>query len=327
MKRIRIGVIGLKFGVQHVRTLLNMPEAHLVAVAGKAVEAPAGVAVYEDGITMMEQEQLDAVSLCVSPARREELIEYAVSRGIALFIEKPWATNLEHAHRLAELCRRQNALIMVGFSFRFLPAMVRLQELMRTTLGTGWLLTGDYVFDWLPEADDWLWSPTNGGGFFNENSCHLFDSVCALLGQPVSVMAEGAIFQHSPSEEVATIAVRFASGAIASLAVGCLGVGAYHDFPRIRLITKNGEAYLSGHNHIWDQLTWAVRGENETHEYVTFPEALGDTRYTYAYQHFFHCIRTQQQPAATITDGIRAVALAEALYVSARTGNKVTVQE
>ena len=36
MDKIRIGVIGLRFGQWHVRTLANMPEAQLVAIADRA---------------------------------------------------------------------------------------------------------------------------------------------------------------------------------------------------------------------------------------------------------------------------------------------------
>ena len=39
-QKIRIGVIGLGFGRHHVRTLANMPEAELVAVADRHPRPP-----------------------------------------------------------------------------------------------------------------------------------------------------------------------------------------------------------------------------------------------------------------------------------------------
>jgi hypothetical protein len=36
--------------------------------------------------------------------------------------------HLEHAHLLADICRQHKATVMVAFSFRFLPAIVRLRE-------------------------------------------------------------------------------------------------------------------------------------------------------------------------------------------------------
>lgn len=229
MDQIRIGVIGLGFGVHHVRTLANIEEAQLVAVADLNPQAAGGLEAYAakygakpylDGIEMMEQEALDAVSICTSPKYRAPLIERAAQKGIPMIIEKPWATNLAHAQHLAKICREHNATVMTAFSFRFHPAIVKLRELMDGELKEGWMLNGEYVFDWLLPSTAWLWDPENGNGYFNENSCHLFDAVCYLLGDPVSVMAEAISPLDRPSEQAAAVTLRFAGGAIASLTLG-----------------------------------------------------------------------------------------------------------
>ena len=327
---VRIGVIGLKFGYHHVQTLLSMPEFDLVAVADRSADASYvsryGARVYRDGLELLQRETLDAVSICTSPKHREPLIAFAAANGVALFIEKPFAGTLADAKRLEALCAQHHALVMVGFSFRFHPAIVKLRELMAGPLGQGWLLCGEYVFDWLPAADFWLWDDANGGGFFNENSCHLFDAVCYLLGEPVSVTAEGITVRGSPSEEAAAIALRFESGAVASLMVGGLGAGAFNAFPRLNLITDKGQAQLGGHDHTWSSLTWATREGADRHMLEASPETLGQTRYTHALRHFAACVKSGKRPSATVQDGVRAVALAEAVYTSIRSGQKVTVQ-
>ncbi len=335
MEKFRIGVIGLKFGALHVQTLANMDDVRLVAVASRAPKAGGnldayaagyGARAYRDGIALMEQEKLDAISLAVSPRWREALVEYAAQHQIPMFIEKPWASNLEQARRLAAICQRHNATVMVGFSFRFLPVIVRLQELIHAELGQGRMLNGQYVFDYLPPADHWLWNAENGNGYFNENSCHLFDVVRSILGQPISVMAEGANFSGSPSEEAGTMSLRFGNGAIAALTVGGIGVKAFKSFPHLEIFTENGQAQVSGREHIWETLTWAVRNAPETRTLTTAPEWVGNTRYTAAFRHFIECVKTGRKPTATVEDGIAAVALAQAAYESARTGRKVQLE-
>ena len=327
---VRIGVIGLKFGYQHVQTLLTMPEVELVAVADRSADVSYlsryGIKVYRDGLELLQGETLDAVSICTSPKHRDLLIAYAAQNGIALFTEKPFASTLADAKRLAALCAEHNALVMVGFSFRFHPAIVKLHELIGGSLGQGWLLSGAYVFDWLPDADFWLWDEQNGGGLFNENSCHLFDAVCYLLGEPVSVMAEGITVRGSPSEEAAAITLHFESGAVANLAVGGLGAGAFTSFPYLNLVTENGQAQLGGQDHMWTSLSWATRGSTDRHLLEASPEMLSQTRYTHAFRHFVACVETGEQPSASVQDGVRAVALAEAVYASVRSGQKVMVQ-
>jgi predicted dehydrogenase len=332
MERLKIGVVGLKFGTHHVRTLANMDRADLVAVADRNPAVPGGLRdfasrygarAYADGIEMMATEELDAVSLCVSPRSREDLLNEAVRRGIPVFVEKPWAADLNQARRMADICRDHP--IMVAFSFRFLPAIVRLRELMDDELGPGWVLNGRYVFQWLPEAGHWLWDPENGGGFFNENSCHLFDSVCHLMGRPTALSAHGVNFLGSPSEEAASVCMEFAGGSTAALTVGGLGSGSFLDFPSIDLITANGEARLSGRHHIWEQLLWAVRGTDAVKRLTAPAESLGSTRYTCALNHFFDCLENGSRPSATVRDGVISVAIAAAVYESARTGRRVEV--
>ena len=290
-----------------------------------AVAAKYGAKAYRNGLEMMEREKLDAVSICTSPKFRAPLVRFAAETNIPMFIEKPWATNLDHAHELAELCRQNQATVMVGFSFRYHPAIVKLRSLLDNELGSGLLLNGEYVFGWMPPPENWLWDPANGNGFFNENSCHLFDAVNYLLGDPVSLMAEAITPMKRPSEQAAAITVRYANDAIASLTVGCLGTGAFHEFPRIDVIATNGQAHLAGRDHIWEHLSWATRDDQAAHHAVMSPETLGNTRYTHAMQHFIDCIRTGQPPSCGIDEGMKTVAMATAVYKAARTGEKVNL--
>jgi len=329
MDRIKIGVIGLNFGQHHVRTLANMRNVNLIAIADRTSEnlddfaEKYKVKAYRDGQQMMERENLDAVTIATSPKYRNPLVTYAAQNKIAMFVEKPWAVNLEHAQELGEICHKYNATVMVGFSFRYHPAIVELRSLMDEFLGMGLLLNGEYVFGWVPPPEHWLWDPANGNGFFNENSCHLFDAVNYLLGDPVSLTAEAITPLKRPSEQAAAITLRYANDAIACLTVGCLGSGAFHNFPRIDIKTTNGQAALAGRNHIWESLTWATRDEQVAHQLVTSPEALGSTRYTHAMQHFVDSIRSGQPPQSGVEDGIKTVAMAMAVYEAARTGQKV----
>jgi predicted dehydrogenase len=334
MDRIRVGVVGLNFGRHHVRTLATMEEADVVAVADRHPDVPGGLEAYaagcgarayRDGVEMLANEDLDAVSLCTSPRTRADLIAAAAERGVALFVEKPWAGTLAQAKTLAALCREHEATVMVAFSFRFHPAIVRLRALLDGELGAPWMLNGSYVFSWAPDPEGWLWDPDNGGGFLNENACHLFDAVCYLLGEPVSVTAEGINPMGMPSEHAAALTIRFNSGALAALTVGGIGAGAFHGFPRIDVIAEHGQAHLTGRDHIWEQVRWARRDQKATRHLTLPPEALGTTRYTAAFRHFFDCLRTGTSPSAGVTDGVRAVALATAVYASARSGERATL--
>jgi len=335
MNKIRIGVIGLRFGQYHVQTLANMPNAQLVAVADRNYDHPGGLSgfankygakAYQDGMELMEKEELDAVSLCIPPKSREALIKAAANKKIAMFVEKPWATNMDHARLLAKLCEEKNAQVMLAFSFRFHPAITKLQELIKGELGQGWLLSGEYIFNMIRPANHWLWNSENGNGFFNENSVHLFDAVCSLLGDPISISAEGGVFLGSPSEEAAVINLRFKNKSIASLTCGGIGTGNYKSYPRIHLVTEKGEANLSGREHIWEKLEWTNRGNETLHSFTESPEKLQSTRYTHAFNHFFDCIQNNKMPKVSVRAGLMSTAIAMGIYESIKTGQKINLE-
>ncbi|MEM8873190.1 MAG: Gfo/Idh/MocA family oxidoreductase [Planctomycetota bacterium] len=322
-KPLRIGLVGFGFGYFHARSIANRTDATLVAVADRnndslpvAAEAM-GFTVFRDAVEMIRSGTVDALVVATSPSFRKPIVEAAVDVGLPMFVEKPWAGDPESARALAAICDRSTVPVMVGFSFRFHPAIAKLRAL---DLGGPRMLCGQYVFDWLPDADNWMWS--TGGGFLNENSCHLFDAVCALMGRPTRVFAEGGMFEGRPAPDSAAITLRFENDAIAALTVGGIARGGV-DFPRIDLHAEKGSATLLGQNHIWRELRYDL-GDGE-HRHVADPEQLGDTRYSHALSHFFDCVRENKQPDATVADGVLAVDIAHAVTESARTGQPVDI--
>jgi predicted dehydrogenase len=331
-ERLRIGVVGLGFGEHHVRTLANMGDAELVAVADydedrrKRVGAKYSCSTYRSAECMLKEQSLDALSLCVSPTYREPILRAAAEQGVAVFVEKPWASDLEHARVLSSICAANPAPVMSGFSFRYHPVIQRAIELVQNGLGQVELGHGAYVPDWLPDSGHWLWDPKNGGGYFNENSCHIFDIVCALAGRPVELYAYGVRRSDRPSEAAASVSLRFAAGGVVTLAVGGVGVGAVARYPSLELFTANGYVDLAGRTHIWSQLRWALRGESSCREVTAPPEQLGRTRYTDALEHFLAAVRSGGAPASTADDGVLAVAVADAVKESFRTGKPVGIE-
>lgn len=329
---IRIGVVGFGFGEHHVRTLANMGEARLVAVADDHRQEQLRHAgerynfrPYSSAAEMIAAEELDALSVCVPPSARREILKAGLDAGLAMFIEKPWATDSAHARELAAMCRESEQPIMPAFSFRFHPAIVRLRTLLESDLGRPWMLQGQYVFGWLPPADHWAWAPTNGNGFVNENSCHLLDAVCSLMGRPSRVFAAAERFTGHPGEDAAAVTLSFEGGSIASLACGGIGAGAFDTFPRIDLWTENGQAELIGRDHVWQELRWATAGDTEVRHLQAAPEQLGQTRYTHALRHFLEAARSGGPPPATLDEAVLSVDVAMAVIESARTGQPIEI--
>ncbi|MEL7238170.1 MAG: Gfo/Idh/MocA family oxidoreductase [Planctomycetota bacterium] len=326
---IRMGVAGFGFGYHLVRALMGRDDCQVVAVADRSNKGLEDAAKrmrftpYRDAVEMIRSADLDAVLIATSPKPRASMLLAAAERGLPMLVEKPWAADSDHARELADICRASAGPTMVAFSFRFHPAIVKLRELLNSSFGKPRMLNGQYVFDFVPDDDFWLWDPKSGNGFLNENSCHLFDAVCSLMGRPTRVYAEGEKFHGKPMEDAAVLTLRFENGSFATLTVGGVGTSGMDDFPRIDLFAEKGQALLQGREHIWTDLTWA--DADGTHRFHKHPEPIASTRYSAAYDHFFDCVRTGKQPEATIDDGILAVDIAMAAAESMRTGQPVSL--
>lgn len=333
MKTLRIGLVGFQFGRWLLRTLQNIPGIEVVAIADRrattaelaAFGVSPSVRLHSDAIAMLDTEQLDALVVATSPKRRLPLLAAAAARKIPLFVEKPWAGNPAQARAFAAACAPIADRVMLGFSFRFHGAVQKLRTLLDTDLGPVWSANGEYSFHWQLPPTGWLWEADAGGGVFNENSCHLLDAVCHLLGRPVAVQAATHNPRGYPAPEFAAVSLTFANGAIAALSFGALGATAFTDYPRLDLITAQGRASLRGRNHIWESLAWARHGDQSLSTFDAPPETGSATRYTTAFTHFFDCVRTGAKPAIGIPDGILAVDLAAALTLSAPRGCRVEI--
>ena len=326
---LRFGVVGYGFGQYLAQTLVDLPGARLAAVADTSrdrLDGPAGqygFTAYADAAEMMKQEDLQAVVVATSPKYRRAIIAQAVEQGLAVWVEKPWATNRDHARELAALCREARAPVMVGFSFRFHPAMVKLKDLLQGDLGAPRMLAGQSAWQCGAGDDFWLWDPEHGNGFFNENSCHLFDAVCHLMGRPVRLYAEAERYMGRPMEDAASVTLRFEQGGIAALTLGGISSPGVSDYPRIELFAEGGHADLRGRGHIWTDLEWTPAADPVTRHLAADPEQLGTTRYTHAFRHFLACLREGTAPEATVEDGVRMVDLAMAVTESARSRRPV----
>jgi predicted dehydrogenase len=333
-KALRFGVVGMNFGRQLVRTLANMEEADLVAIASPHdAGLPGGLTgyaakynarAYKNGLEMLQKETLDAVCIATMPKGREPMLEHAVKNKIALFVEKPWSATVEQGRRMIEICRAAVAPVMTAFSFRYHPAIAKLRELIQGDLGAVLALNGEYLFDWRPGPN--LWDAQKGNGFINENSCHLFDGIMSLVGDPDTVSAEAINPFGMPAEHAAAMTMRFTDGAIAALTVGGIGASGFHRTHRLDVVTVNGQASLEAHDHVWETIRWTLRGREETQSLALRPEQLGNTRYTDALRHFIHCIRSGTAPQTGPLEGLKCVALAMAAVESARSGRKVEVK-
>lgn len=176
---------------------LAAPEAELVAVAARP--GPRGEEFARRfGLDLLTYEQLwasdavDAVYLATPHAFHTDLALAAVEAGKALLVEKAFTTTASDTRRVVEAARARGTFVMEALWTRFLPAHVRLRELIADgTLGEVRSVQGDLTARRAFDPHDRLFDPAQGGGAVLDLGVYCLHLAYDVLGRPDVVHVVG----------------------------------------------------------------------------------------------------------------------------------------
>jgi len=323
---VRVGVIGLGIGEKHLEEYARLEGVRLVAVAdvlperAEHVARRYGLRPYQNGLDMMSEEQLDAVSICTPPRWHHDLVLAAAERGLHVLCEKPMAPSLEECDDMIAACRRAGVTLLLGYKKRSSPPF-RLLKAKQEEWGEAFI--GQVRYQLGPVDKAWFWDGKDGGGPLIENTAHAFDMLRFLFGDVERVYAEGSNALAPDRGELASAActLRFRSGAIVTLAAGYGGIWGYDQSERWVLNYHMANVEICGP---FDNPTTlrVMHRDSASIEERWWADASG---WPQQMAHFLACVRGEEQPRASGEDGKRALELGLAVKQSARTGLPVTV--
>lgn len=126
MKEISFALIGSGFmGDVLARVGHELPYAHCVAAAdidiqrAKNLVTAYGGKAYTDYAEMLEYETPDAVIVATPEFAHREAVVAASRKGCHVFVEKPFATSLEDAGAMIQVCKDAKVKLMTGHILRF----------------------------------------------------------------------------------------------------------------------------------------------------------------------------------------------------------------
>ena len=258
LSTVRIGMVGAgAVAARHVRTLLAMDGVEVAAVADPALErakelaAEAGAAVYPNHMELLEAERLDAVYICVPPFAHGAPELAVIDAGLPMFVEKPVAIDQETAATIAARLAGRPLVTCTGYHWRWLDIFDRAAELLADRparlVQCSWL-------DKVPPPTWWLRRDGSGGQTI-EQTTHVLDVARGLAGEVTEVHAFASRAAAAPAgqqaqqtaptrptsrsagprtgpaeaalpgadiPDVSVASLRFASGAVGTVASTCL---------------------------------------------------------------------------------------------------------
>jgi predicted dehydrogenase len=132
-----------------------------------------------------------AVVIATRHDSHAELAAQGLERGLAVFVEKPLATDEIALKRVADAYRKHGGILLVGFNRRFAGPTQALLKALPRRRGPG-LVIVRIAAGALPPGH-WTQDATEGGGRIAGEVCHFVDLASTLLGQaPAGIYARSS---------------------------------------------------------------------------------------------------------------------------------------
>jgi predicted dehydrogenase len=222
---IRCGVAGLgRWGRVLIDSVQGKSDKITVtaAVTGRkelALEycAEKGIDLRDDFTDLLNDPEIDAIVLATPHTQHADQIVAAAKAGKPVFCDKPLTLTAAEARRAVKAMQDAKLPLCVGFNRRFLPAMIKLRELVMSG-GLGTLLhvegniSGNGGLRYGPEH--WRASETESpAGGMTAMGVHMMDAILSIMGPVESLRAVSERRATPvPVDDTTFAALKFKSG-------------------------------------------------------------------------------------------------------------------
>ncbi len=350
--KLRFGIIGCGvIGRFHAEAITSLPDAQLVAVAdvvpkrAQELAEKFHVPPYEDFQEMLAHEELDVVDIGTPSGQHGEHACQAMRSGRHVIVEKPMEISRAAIEEMLRVQQETGVKLAVISQHRFDPVTRQVHDLVEEQ-AFGRLVLGNAIIPWWRSQayyDSGAWRGTwelDGGGVLMNQSIHSIDLLQWLMGPVRSVFAYTDTLVHRmETEDVAVAVLRFASGALGTIAAT---TGAYPGVStRIEIYGDKGSAVIEDDHLSYLHLARddreevgpygaapgkrAQRTENADTSAAQDPAALAVRSHALQIEDMIRAIREDGTP---LLDGYAArhpVEIILAIYESARTHKEVTL--
>jgi len=203
-KKLKVGIIGTGWIAEsHIQSYKLQDDVEIVAAAdlipGKAEKfmkrfGVEGVRFYPSHKELIDNEELDAVSVCTYNTQHAVPTIYALEHGIPVLLEKPFSVTLEEAEAVCRAEKASGKFVSVGFQPRFDANMQMIKKIVDSgVLGKIYYIqTGGGRRRGIP-GSTFIEKSTGGIGALGDIGCYSLDMVLNSIGYPKPLTVSGYI--------------------------------------------------------------------------------------------------------------------------------------
>ena len=222
-RKLKVGIIGTGWIAEsHIESYLEMDDVEVVAMAdlipGKAEKFAArygveGVRFYPSHKELIDNEQLDAVSVCTYNMTHAECTIYALEHGVNVLLEKPMCVTTEEAVEIMRAEKKSGKILSIGFQPRLDENMKMVKQIVQSgILGKIYYIqTGGGRRRGIPNST-FIEQKTAGIGAMGDIGCYSLDMVLNAIGYPKPLTVTGytsGFFGANPKYNNPADAARF----------------------------------------------------------------------------------------------------------------------
>jgi len=353
----RLGIVGAgDVGGLHALAIGDIENAELVAASrrsegpGREFAAEHDCEWYADYEEMLDEADLDAVTVATPSGAHLEPTRAAAERGVHVLCEKPLEITTDRIDQMIAAAEEGGVKLGGIFQQHFNDVVVTVREAVAEGR-LGDLAVANAYVPWWRDGDyyEGTWKGTrdlDGGGALMNQSIHAIDAIQWLVGaamdldpgeNPVEeVHAYTDVLGHDPDhievEDTAVAVVKYRDGTLGQI------LGATSMYPgnlrSLQVAGRDGTAEV-----LEDQLVkWQFREERPEDEEIreeygaetessgaSDPMAIDYSGHTRNVEAFLDWVGTDADYELDAREARKAVAIIEAVYESAEAGEPVTV--
>jgi len=343
-KRFKFGIIGAGvIGESHAKAIKDIPNAELAYIYGRDIEKTSRLAeqyeckACEDYRQMLEDDSVDVVTIATPSGLHYQPVLDAAQAGKHAICEKPLEISLERIDEMIVAHEKAGTYLGCIFQNRFTEAMAPLKKAIQEGRFGTITFAGVFVPWWRKEEyyeNSWhgTWELDGGGALMNQ-SIHMIDMLCDLLGPVESVQAYCDMLGHRDmeTEDTSVASLRFQNKALGLI------YGSTASYPgqlkRFEITgTKGTVVYLGESIALWqfaeeepgDEFVLEKYGSHQSDGGgAADPKDISLKYHKANIKAFIDAIATGQQFELDGKEGRKAVELVLAIYQSAKDHEQV----
>lgn len=324
-------------GGHHARNLAAMPDVELTWLVdidqprAQALAAEIGGKPTPSMEEAFASDDVDAVLIALPTFLHKDATILAAQHGKHVFCEKPVARTAEDGMAMVAACVEAGVTFMVGHVVRFFPEYERMKEMLDAgTLGRIATIRASRTNPPVQERSAWFADVEKNGGVVLDLMIHEIDTLRWLFGDVERVFAQGLSYQPIHTKRDYTQAsLRFRSGAIAHVeaswahathrtfleVAGQYGMATYNSERSATLVVEPTEG-----------IDWSAPGGVVAPARHYLQPAVEAPHYKEV-KHFVSCLKTGEPVRVNGEEGTKAIAIANAVLESMRTGKPLFFNE